>query len=1224
MAGNAFEFGIGITASDEGASQAIGGVISQISTIDDRMGALSSGGSFSEIMGMTGAAGDANRLRAEICGVVICAENADDAIRAAADSTGQLADGMSRVPPRAATTAEHMGRVGEAANLLTASGSQLRHEMTRTYRGMGDTALSADMMAASVLDLATETKTSWQEVAQLQQRLAGAAIGMDDLQGSAHENMTTMVMLHESFAMSNDDVQRLAGSMKVTGMSLTELSGVAVQFQKDFRVPGLINTLPAAAEAAIEAQSQFGSTVGTSSRAITTNIMRMTGVYSRALGVTAAEAANKARSTFMKFTGEVESFEDLFLGLADDFTPLQTAFLETGISMEDMEDLMRKGATAPEEFAEEVKRIRDSMDPQMGQRFFRQVLRNTDEATRQLLTQEEAARNANEAAAGAGVEPEDPSATFNAIADSMRENAVDAERMRVALVGAREETARLAGDEGLRQGTELLNTVLQAENELLIGTYRSLRNNRVAYAMTNKVIGAGTFAILGMNDALLQFNQITGIGSTVWLGLVGGISLALKPFKWLWRGITKLKTPFQWLWNKVVGLGGHLRSLGSTIRTGLGRALSWLGRAFGGIGGRLRSFGSVLRSVGIRGAMRGLIQGARIGIRVLGKLAAPVWLAYNAFVAFKKRFENIGEILSSSEGWGPKVKKIFKELVGGIWDTFSGFFFGLPDYFIKGFRNVGAKFSTEGAKDMGKSVGKILAAFGKGVVNFFKDSYNWLTGPFKDGVKNAFATVKEFLLTTVPTVFTESIIPGFKAGIDRVGLFFTEDIPAFIGSVIDWIAGIQWVDDVFMPIVSGFAAMGDQILAFLGGVMEGMLEAFGMTSDDAASTVDALGTIIKVTFQEAFAWAARIFEESGDYFMLYVISPLQKGMSHVKEVVGTAVEIIRSAFKVAFAGIELVVMGVLNKVVGGIASMALATLGTLQSMIDGLNTGLSALGLDEISVSFTGVSDTIRGYRDDLDDAESAARRRASGEVEAAAERIMAIRSASAAERTAMDETDARRRASMQANSEAFDTARQERAQVLGQAVDVLMGADPNAEANAARDQRNAEEAERLRGIRLAGYQEEVAAVNARNAALQQAADQRFEARQETARTGLQAATDHTGRRVHSDQQVESMVGAMRRQPDELAPTPEPLPTMPLGAQPQLPMVGPGAVADRARPAQPGEPGFVGPMAAPAGGFPPMSANFTIAPGVNGALGGLLDYFNLQLAPQDGQGPGQH
>jgi hypothetical protein len=140
-------------------------------------------------------------------------------------------------------------------------------------------------------------------------RLTGAGISMGDLSGNAEENMNTMIQLRETFELSQDEIQRLAGSMKVTGGSITDLAGVAVQFQKDFKVPGLINTLPAAAEAAVEAQSRFGTVVGKSSRDITTNIMRMTGTYSRALGVTAAEAANKARKTFMKFTGEIESFE---------------------------------------------------------------------------------------------------------------------------------------------------------------------------------------------------------------------------------------------------------------------------------------------------------------------------------------------------------------------------------------------------------------------------------------------------------------------------------------------------------------------------------------------------------------------------------------------------------------------------------------------------------------------------------------------------------------------------------------------------------------------------------------------------------------------------------------------------------------------------------------------------------------------------------------------------
>ena len=763
---NSFDFGIGIRASDEGASTAIQGVIAQVKELENSMTSLAGGTTLGDVMGfdlgslipaaeavdqlaitlddmsqtlrmisedtgrMSGAFGGASpaiedaadaadRFGMEICGVVVCAEHVDAALLEAARSASKLEEALVKVPEKAATVAEHFSRVGEGADMLTASGSKLRQTMTRVYRGMGETAESADLTAASVLQLATDTKTSWEQVSALQSHLAGAAIGMDDLEGSAAENMKTMVMLNESFELTQAEIQSLAGSMKMTGSSLVELAGIGVQFQKDFKVPGLINTLPVAAKAAIEAQSQFGSVVGKSSRDITVNIMRMTGVYSRSLGITAAEAANKARGTFMKFTGEIESYEDLFLGLSDSFTPLQTAFLETGISMEDMEDLMRKGAEAPEEFAEEVKRIRDSLDPQMGERFFRQVLRNTDEATRLLLTQEVAAKNANKAAAGAGVEPEDPSGTFMAIADAMRENAVDANRMHEALTGVASELAALATDEGVRRGLEMVNDVLQVVNTALIEQYEDVRQDAAIFETYTSAIALATAALVGLNDAQSAFHKIVGAGAKALLGGVAGISLLLKPISMLWTAI-----------------GG-----GGTV----------MGRS----GGAFKIFG-----------------------KTLGKLILPVAIAVAAFDNVVEAAQNIGTILSDPRTTGgEKFKAIVGEMLGAVWGTFDNFFLGLPQKFIDGWNGLRGRLRTDEAFDLGKVIGESIGTVAKVIADIDIAIYDTITG-----------------------------LPA------RISTFFSN---------------LTWEDVVnaTYSLVEAFAAMGDQILAVFEGIGKGFLEA---------------------------------------------------------------------------------------------------------------------------------------------------------------------------------------------------------------------------------------------------------------------------------------------------------------------------------------------------------------------------------------------------------------
>ena len=917
---NAFDFGIGIQATDDGASAVIGDVIGLMQTLENSMVSMASDGGIAAIMGgwdptallpaidtldgmrqalhdigglmvdisgdseklakglagtpasMDAAAKDARTMHEEICGVVVCAENIDLALQKAAKSAGNLGQGMSQIPDKAMSAGEHFGRVGAAADMLENSGSKLRHEMVRTYRRMGDTSEAADLMAASVLRTANANMVSVESVSALNTRLAGAAISMGDLTGSAEENLNTMVMMTESYGLTQDQVRDLAGSMKVTGNSLTDLAGVAVQFEKDFRVPGIINTLPEATEAAIAAQGQFGSVVGKSSRDISVNIMRMSGTYARALGVTAAEAANKARTTFMKFTGEVSSFEDIFLGLADDFTPLQTAFLETGISMEDMEDLMRKGATAPGEFAEEVKRIRDSMDPQMGQRFFKQVLRNTDEATQRLLTQENAAAAANEATAGAGAEPENPSAVFNEIAKSMRENAVDAKRMKDALVGAGEELTRLAGDEGVMRGLNNVSGVMQGVNEGLIGTYEEVRKNKEQFEAYTGVIEGATTALVGFNEAGKAFGKIFDISGTLILGVVSGISLLWKPVSFL---ITKFKE-----WRALTGSAG----------TGAAKSAAGVSK-----------FGGAFKFVG----------------KMIGKIALPIAVAIAAFDGIVDAVKGVGDVLSdpSKTGWD-KFNGVVMAILHGVWVGIDSFLLGIPQMFVDGFMNIGQRVDTEGSESFGKAVGNIL---GKGLQLI------------KDGLLLYWDYLKWFWGTAVPATI--------KAA-------FT----------------LEFWGDLISRVSSGFVALGDNILGFFKGIGVGILESFGMTTDSAEAEMDVLaktfgvvGAQITMFFAEAFS---NIIQLAG-----YAWHGMKEGFFAVRGALFIAGASIADAMAGNFTGIQSVALSVFKVMIDGLKVVADGAIETARAVASALG---NVPGMGAISASIIAGIDTAQLAVDDL------------------------------------------------------------------------------------------------------------------------------------------------------------------------------------------------------------------------------------------------------------------
>lgn len=778
---NQYEFGIGITADDTTASKAIGNLIGKIGLLENSMDSLS-GVDLSKIFGkfdptllmpdnkaindiadsvraigvhmgaLPATVGqledEAKSVKKEFCAVVDCVDGVGEAVEEVGGEVGEVGGILDQVVKKTKdwaaemeklSTKEHFGRIKKAADLLSGSGSHLRNQMTRLNRSMGDSALEADNMAAGVLNTANASKVAWEEVSSLQAALVGAGIEFDKSGKAGDTQMKTMVLLKESFNLTDHEVQRLAGTMKATGNSLTDLTGVGVAFQKQFKVPGLINTLPDAAEAAMKAQGQFGSLVGTSSRDISVNILRMTGVYSKALGVTASEAAAKARSTFMKFTAEVESFEDLFLGLADDFSPLQTAFLETGVGMDDLERLMRKGAEAPEEFAAEVRGIAASLDPQMSQRFLRQVLRNVDETTAALITQTEAQKNAQDAA-GKGQEPADPSATFMKIAEAMRENAVDADKMNKALRGVANETAKMVADEGIRQGLEDINTVMQIGNQVLIGGYQAIRNNEAAYLGLNTAIRLTTAALEGLNVAGDFFGKIWGNAAIIAAGVASAGFLVYKTFKLIGGRVLALSSRMSKLTGSFKGFRAIVNSVGTGALNLLKGGFSGLGKILMGIiKGPFKLLSGVFRAIlypitAIKGGL-GFLGSAFKGIgkilyKIIGK-AGPIGLIIGAFSGIYTAITGIADVLSdpTKTGW-EAFHHIVGAVMGGIWDFLDTFMMGIPSWIAEMIGMTGSV--ADAVTEIGVWVGEGLQAMWEPVDKYLitplGEAVDWIGG----------------------------------------------------------------------------------------------------------------------------------------------------------------------------------------------------------------------------------------------------------------------------------------------------------------------------------------------------------------------------------------------------------------------------------------------------------------------------------------------------------------
>jgi len=826
-----FDFGIGITAEDE-ASSVIQNVIQDVGNLRNSLTSMSDAGTVEDIMGgwdptalipaedalddMRRILGDVGEVLVDIskdtefmakalgrgatdfaveleevkpaleqvkpelhevtrglCAIDECADKASVSLKEVSDSSSGLGKILRKLDSGLGDIvdgfADLVGLVGGAVPLGL---SKIEHESVRLNASLGQSRDQSMEFARSVTEIAESTGLSTDSILKLQTNLAKAGLRFDETTEAGRRQIETYAHLQETYKLGAEETQRLAGAMHAMGNSVEDLAGVGRRFEKEFQVPGIIATLPEAADAAMDAQAQFGSLVGRSSRDIMVNIQRMTGVYARALGTTAANAADKARQTFMHFQGEIEHFEDLFLGLEDDVSPMQRAFLETGMSFASMEDMIRMGAEAPMEFAQSVLAIRDQMDPQMGQRFFRQILRASDETTRKILTQQEILRHGTEQEKKDLEElmkkeedAQKQQEAFNNMISEMRRNAVDAFDIFNNLLGVFREEVKLDFADAIQQGLTHLIKLIPKGIQLWRDFSGFVRGTSDVFEGYGPVLSSVAGALRGLftnaEDGSNQFNEITGnavafgVGLSTVAGAAGVLVKVVKP-----------------LWKILKGGGKILKSIGKHLLS-VGREAAAAGRGAGAMRGSMKALGVVVK-----------------------RIAVPLGIAIAAFDNVKEAVLGVADIISDPNKTGfEKFEDIVGEVLGAVWGTFDDFFLGLPGKFVEGFNNVGRSISTEGAEDFGKAVGDLLG--------------------------NGLATMVSWFSESVIPWFRNTLVPGIQDTLSAMG------------------TGEFW-KDLGLKLLSGFAAIGDQILAFFSGLGEGFVNAFSVPLEGLKPTVEII------------------------------------------------------------------------------------------------------------------------------------------------------------------------------------------------------------------------------------------------------------------------------------------------------------------------------------------------------------------------------------------------
>ena len=634
----------------------------------------------------------------------------------------------------------------------------LEREAVRLGVRLGTGAEGAAKFTTEIEQMAKKTHFAEMSVAGVAQMLASMGESFESLsesQGPAAAEF--LVHLNSSLGMGVEQLRVFTASARLMGTSVVELGADALAFEQGFKIPGLLEQLPAITATVIKTQQQFGKSTVQNAAMASRAVTRMAGIYAKALGKTAAEAAQDAMESFQQFAGETRSYQDVFLGLADSFTPLQTALLETGrIGVDELGPMMERAQTDQAGFREEILRVRDSLQPQQAARFMRQVIMSSTDGMAAILNMTDAQWEAQEAASDA--------------ADKAAED-------------------REKDEAGHRQ---------------LMGTLAELRENTIdqyemfAEALSNIV--ARVFRIFG--PGLTEgFGQLVGWVDRFTIKLeegesaLGAIEGSVGGFNTTIAAVT-------------LGTGGFATTLGA-MASGAGFAWKFIKPLWTGLKGGLKIISSLFNGVNkVGGKVPGL---TKIFGGAIGKFLIIPGLIIAAIEPVKKAFGVISDIISGQGSTWDKLKGIVGASLTAVWETIDSFLMGLPGMFLDGFLNVGKKTETEGAESFGKSIGKFL---GKGI---------------------------------------EAITTFF---IDLV----TVHIPEGWAAVKAWWNDLDIYEDLLLPIVSGFAALGDNIIAFAKGMAEGFLESFGVP---AAGLVPVM-QIIWLKIQKFFTIG---FYELADGFM---------------------------------------------------------------------------------------------------------------------------------------------------------------------------------------------------------------------------------------------------------------------------------------------------------------------------------------------------------------------
>lgn len=263
----------------------------------------------------------------------------------------------------------------------------------------------ASQLQQDILDLSALTGRGLSTFTELSNALGMTGQSLSDLSKSTQQfgedgryiqtiwgEQEVLGSMIDAFGMGADSVVEFSKGTRVLGLSITEVADRAVAFQNKFQMPGMIQALPEATLAAIDAISEFGTSVTGNAQSIIDNTLSLGAVFSKTFGRTMRESVQTAAGALKSLYGESEGIRSVFLGLDSDFSPLVQSFLEAGMNISDVQSLIENSSKSQKgliQFADQVRSIQmgfqQANNDLAAERFMMQIRRSAPDAIKQLL-----------------------------------------------------------------------------------------------------------------------------------------------------------------------------------------------------------------------------------------------------------------------------------------------------------------------------------------------------------------------------------------------------------------------------------------------------------------------------------------------------------------------------------------------------------------------------------------------------------------------------------------------------------------------------------------------------------------------------------------------------------------------------------------------------------------------------------------------------------------------